>query len=138
MTPEKRAKIKELRAKLANLTPEQQEIIRKTGMVGTVEGRTLSFKNAALVGFQYPNASIVGGYQQWKRAGRQVKKGEHGMMIWIPCGPRDDDGELIEAERFLTATVFDIAQTEPIEVTENLAAIPAPAISENLAEVLPW
>lgn len=91
-----------------------------------------------LDGKAYPDLSIVGGFQQWKRAGRRVKKGEHALYLSIPCmrgkaKPEDgamilpaDLGKIEERENspyFKFVPVFDISQTEPIDAGEN--AIPA-------------
>ena len=44
-----------------------------------------SFGNALLILFQCPQATNVAGYNTWKQLGRQVKKGEKGIMILAPC-----------------------------------------------------
>ena len=99
----------------------------KLGLVNC-EGRALSMGNMLLVALQLPNASVVGGFKQWLRHGRAVRKGEHGAMIWVPVGTRStekaeptEDGEepanTSESDtRFVTGTVFDISQTNEIEV----------------------
>jgi len=66
----KKAKTKELQAWLKGLSEDQrQEIAAKMGAT-TIEGRVLSPVNQCLVFTQYPNATILGGYQQWQRAGK--------------------------------------------------------------------
>ena len=117
MNPERKAKLKELRGKLANLTPEARQILISRGLIATVEGRTLSLHNTLLVYLQANHTlpSVVGGYQQWRRAGKQVRRGEHGYMIWFPVGHKNEENELIEVDTFYTATVFDIGQIESIE-----------------------
>lgn len=98
------------------------------GAVMTCEGRALSEVNTALLIFQLSGVSVVGGFRQWKKAGRCVKKGERGLSIWIPSarGGGEDEGKregeisgrelaaLAEGPRFLTGTVFDISQTAKI------------------------
>ena len=120
MTQEKSSKIKALRKQLSELTLEQRQGLIDRGLIATVEGRTLSLHNTILVYLQSngQTPSVVGGYKQWKKAGRQVQKGEHGYSIFFPIGPKDDDGELLAAERFYIGTVFDINQTEVMEVTK--------------------
>ena len=117
MTPEKQAKLKELRQRLANLTEEERQALTARGLIATVEGRTLSLHNTLLVYIQSSGRipSVVGGYQQWRKAGKQVKRGEHGLTIWFPVGVKDEEGELLEAETFYTGTVFDISQVEARE-----------------------
>src|SRR5262249_5129698 len=50
----------------------------------------LSAFNSCLVLRQLPNASMVGGFRQWLDKGRAVRKGEHGLMIWLPTKGKDD------------------------------------------------
>lgn len=118
MTTERKQKIKVLRDRLSNLTELEKQALASRGIIATVEGRTLSLHNTILVYLQSNGqaTTVVGGYQQWKKAGRQVKKGEHGLMIWFPVGQKDQDtGDITAPETFYTGTVFDISQTEPIE-----------------------
>lgn len=117
MKEERKQRIQEVQKKLFALSEaERQELAAKLGIV-TIEGRRLSGYNMMFLWFQNPDCTIVGGYQQWKRAGRQVKKGEYGMSIYIPIGKKDDDGNITGDEdiRFWFATVFDISQTEKVE-----------------------
>jgi len=46
--------------------------------------RTYSFLNVLLILKACPNASRVAGYKTWQSFGRQVKKGEKGIMILAP------------------------------------------------------
>ena len=115
MIPERKAQVKELRQRLANLSVEERQVFASRGMIATVEGRTLSLHNTLLVYLQSNGRapSIVGGYKQWKTAGRQVKRGEHGYTIWFPVGNKNEDtGDITEAQTFYCGTVFDIGQTE--------------------------
>ena len=116
----RRARIKELSAKLKALTPEQrQEIIAARGIINTIEGRVLSTPNTLMCYFQCDGMipTIVGGYQQWKRAGKQVKRGEHGMIIFFPCGGERDEetGDVSNPEYYSAAIVFDVSQVADIE-----------------------
>ena len=55
-----------------------------------------SWHNAMLILRQCPDASRVAGFQNWKKLGRYVRKGEHGIRILAPCPFKktvaDDDG----------------------------------------------
>ena len=60
-----------------------------------------SVNNCLLIALQRPDASLVAGYQAWKKDhGRQVKKGEKGIRILAPCKYKveseemDENGEL--------------------------------------------
>lgn len=100
-----------------------------------------SFGNALLILFQCPSASNVAGYNTWKQLGRQVKKGEKGIMILAPCNFRASlerekidpltgqtllgpDGTpltervKIAPNRFKIAHVFDLSQTEGRELPQ--------------------
>ena len=115
MTKERNAQLKQLRQRLANLSESEKQALAARGMIVTVQGRTLSLHNTILVYLQANgNApTVIGGYHQWKLAGRQVRKGEHGYTIWFPLGSKDDNGDLVGSpERFFSTTVFDITQTE--------------------------
>jgi hypothetical protein len=124
---EKMAKIKAIREKILSLSDQEREALTAIS-IPTIEGRFLSRHNVMMIIFQFPfNPTVVGGFKQWLKAGRSVKKGEHGAVILYPVGPKDDQGNLEDAERFFSATVFDISQTEPI--SESLK-------SENVDEYL--
>lgn len=117
MTTERKERTQQLRQRLANLSDQDKEALTSRGLIATVEGRTLSLHNTLLVYIQSNGTipTVVGGYQQWKRAGKQVKKGEHGYIIWFPVGQKDEEtGDIMAAETFYTATVFDISQVEEI------------------------
>ena len=84
-----------------------------------------SLNNTLLIALQRPNASLVCGYQAWKKDhGRQVRKGEKGIKIIAPCKykveleEKDDDGnqKIAEYTGFKVATVFEVAQTEGKEL----------------------
>ncbi|MBW6491004.1 MAG: ArdC family protein [Lentimicrobium sp.] len=111
-------KVIEIRKKLASLPAEdRQEFVSRVGSVVTIEGRALSSHNTELCVFQYPEVTIVGGFQQWRKAGRQVRKGEHGLAIWVPAisKPKEGEPEATETDPyFFGGTVFDITQTEEL------------------------
>jgi len=115
MSEEKREKVKKLRSILSGLSvQEREELARKAGIL-TVEGRSLSLTNQCLLALQCPGVTVVGGYKQWKTAGRQVKKGEHGHLIWFPSTKKDETEESEDETRFFMGTVFDIAQTDAVQ-----------------------
>ena len=124
MTPEKKEQLKQLRQRLANLSAQEKEALLNRGLILTIEGRALSPHNTIMVYFQATRCTptVVGGFQQWKRAGKIVKKGEHGFTIWFPVGEKDEDGDTVSAERFYTATVFDESQVQDMEP----ASVPVP------------
>ena len=84
-----------------------------------------SLNNTLLIALQRPDASLVAGYNAWKKDhGRQVRKGEKGIKIIAPCkykvelDEKDDDGnqKVAEYTGFKVATVFDYSQTEGREL----------------------
>ena len=87
----------------------------------------LLFEQALMRGV---SASHFMGYQAWKSAGRQVRKGERGFMVFAPvsrklygeeaaaAGVEDGTSQLVA---FRVATVFDIDQTDVIEGQEETA-----------------
>lgn len=128
MDQARKDRINELRRKLAGLTEVQRQELTARGIIATIEGRTLSLHNTLMVYIQCNGQapSIVGGYQQWRKAGRQVSKGQHGYTILFPAGNKDKEtGDIIDATRFFAGTIFDIAQTEVIE-DARVTTAPAP------------
>jgi hypothetical protein len=79
-----------------------------------------SFGNALLIAAQRPDATQVAGFHAWRKLGRFVKKGEHGIGILAPMVSRKkvDGGEPAADtdERrlcgFRIAYVFDVGQTD--------------------------
>ena len=103
---------------------ERVQLSNRLGLV-TCEGHGLSLTNQMLIALQRPGATVLGGFRQWLRQGRAVRKGEHGCMIWVPCGAKggadaaaspDGTGDAAEGSdvRFIVGTVFDIGQTEEV------------------------
>ena len=100
---------------------DRMAIAAKLGLV-TCDGHAMSCKNQCLIFLQLPTATVVGGFRQWLKHGRAVRKGQHGALIWVPCGGRKtvgSEGETVHEDGaetyFTTGTVFDIGQTQPVE-----------------------
>jgi N-terminal domain of anti-restriction factor ArdC len=127
-TPEQKAKAEERRAKMRKLaktvsemTDEQRNaIVMRLGAIPTVEGRPLSAFNTCFLFHQLEGVSMVGGFQQWRNTGRQVRRGEHALAIWIPKGEKADDSKVapeageVDRPSFFLGNVFDISQTDAI------------------------
>ena len=118
---ERRAAFRALAAKVSRMSDaEKASLTSRLGAVPTCAGGLLGLHNSLLCMVQRPDVSLVGGFRQWLAAGRAVRKGEHGFMIWIPLG-RDSDKALENGSgeatpddgRFIMGTVFDMSQTEP-------------------------
>jgi len=77
-----------------------------------------SWHNTMLIVMQRPDATRVAGFQAWKKLGRHVCKGEHGIRIFAPCPfsrteTRDDGtAETVSGMYFKVVSVFDVAQTD--------------------------
>ena len=94
-----------------------------------------SVNNTMLIFSQRPEATLVAGYEKWKRLERHVKRGEKGIKIIAPAAftkkeevPKldpdtkapmlDKDGKVLTEEKevkvpfFKVVTVFDVSQTE--------------------------
>ena len=127
---------------------ERAELVTKVGAVVTCEGRALSPFNSCLVLTQLPTASVVGGFRQWLDKGRCVRKGEHGLMIWIPTGkaekgeadapPPEGEGIDDSAPRragFIAGTVFDVSQTEPKPARQEIDGQRIDELRQDAADV---
>ena len=91
-----------------------------------------SARNCILIERQHPGASMVAGYQDWKKNfNRQVKKGEKGIMILAPFrrsvevdvpGKKDADGKQLKEKKdivsFRPVYTFDVSQTEGDPIPE--------------------
>jgi hypothetical protein len=127
---ERRSHFRELVKQLAELSDQERAArLEGLGFIKLSSQAPYSPINSMLIAFQSTNGpcpTILGGFAEWLKKGRAVRKGEHGYMIWIPIGTKkqeihavDTNGALTtmlqEASddvRFLIGTVFDISQTE--------------------------
>jgi len=121
----KRERFRELCKKVKALTPDQRlDMFKRMGNTLTCEGRRLSDHNTILLCFQREAVTVVGGFQQWRKLGRTVKKGEHGLMIWIPSQKNAPEGDTevdTDSPNFFTGTVFDISQTDELTGHKQLS-----------------
>lgn len=109
-----------------------------------------SFGNILLIAMQFPGASQVAGFHDWKKKfERNVKKGEKGIKILAPCSFRgtvewpkldpvtrqpimDADGNPVMERkpagpsRFTVVTVFDVSQTEGKELPTIVSDLTGP------------
>ncbi len=120
---EKKEKIIRIRKTLSEMTEEQRQAIADKYGIVTVEGHLLTAHNQCfLVAQSEINFTVVGGFQQWKNAGRIVRKDEHGFLILVSSKTNsEENSEMIsddEDVKFFSATVFDISQTEVIAKSE--------------------
>jgi len=108
----RRAKLADLAARIAEMTEQERQALAPLG-IATIEGRILSPHNSCLIIAQRSTASIVGGFQQWRTAGRVVRKGEKALACWYPTRTTDTaaEGEATRAG-FRLGNVFDISQTD--------------------------
>ncbi len=131
ITPEQREKAEQrkesfraLLKRIAEMTDEQKaQLASKMLTVVNPDGHALSLHNTLLIAAQGGmTATIVGGFRQWLKQGRAVKKGEHGYQILFPrekkngdqTEPAPDDTDKPEV-RFLIGYVFDISQTMEVQ-----------------------
>ena len=107
-----------------------------------------SFFNTSLILAQCPHASLVAGYRKWQELGRQVNKGEKGIVILAPMfrtlKPEErtkhdtskiqltDQGERVLIG-FRSVYVFDISQTSGPAVPEPPQASLPPTEHERIA-----
>jgi hypothetical protein len=118
-TDEKKAKLEKMRNYLKSLSKEERQAIADKYGYHSIDGHFYSITNQCLLGYQtigdHSIQGTFGGFNQWKKAGRVVSKGQHGFTIWVPIGPKDKDTDMTtEAVKYILITVFDISQTEPM------------------------
>ena len=114
----KKSRIQTIRKTLSDMTEEQRtQLIEKFGIVTTIEGHPLTAHNTCFLYAQTEKpVTIIGGFQQWRKAGRVVKKGEHSLLIFVPSQKSNEGKEAAGDDDvfFFTANVFDITQTEVV------------------------
>jgi hypothetical protein len=136
---ERRERFQALAKMVSAMPADARAALARRAGIRTIEGRELSAFNQCLVVNQLATASILGGFAQWKRAGRSVVKGARGLAIWVPTGRRvagagegraepaagdvfslvdgpdsaagAGEGERSAVRGFVIGTVFDISQT---------------------------
>lgn len=121
LTDEQKAKSAERRDSLTKLAKSVRAIdgakleieANKLGLLPSVAGHLLSPFNTIFVNRQRPTATKVGGFQQWKKEGRKVKKGCKAIAIWLPF-KKENKQTKEEETGFRLVNVFDIADTEAI------------------------
>jgi hypothetical protein len=114
---EKKKRMKELAEAFSCLSESDRlEVSSKMGGISTIEGHPLSLRNTFLLLHQFKGVSIVGGFQQWKKAGRIVRKGEKSLLILCPSSRKNKDNPEEDKDSifFIGGNVFDISQTEPL------------------------
>jgi len=113
----KRERFRALSKRIAEMPEAERNALAARISPTTVEGHTLSCHNALMIGFQSPTASIVGGFAQWRKLGRAVRKGEHGIAIWVPrfAGKGEGQEDAGSPEGFMVGYVFDVTQTDEQE-----------------------
>ncbi|MFP3466922.1 ArdC-like ssDNA-binding domain-containing protein [Leifsonia sp. SIMBA_070] len=88
-----------------------------------------SLNNLLLILAQNPDATMVAGFRQWQAKGRQVRKGEKSIKIFgyrekktetAAGADEPTEHEARVTRYFPTLSVFDIAQTDPIDGTNLL------------------
>lgn len=80
-------------------------------------GTKYSAVNCRLILAQMPEASVVAGFNQWKAAGRTVRKGQKGIAIFVPTLRKGEEEDAV-LKGFRIGYVFDITQTDEIAVED--------------------
>lgn len=89
---------------------ERSQYVSEVGAVLTIEGHALSIKNTVMAANQLDGVSVVGGFKQWLKAGRCVRKGSTAIWIFAPTTFKDKKGE--DQLRFRLVPVFDVSMTD--------------------------
>ena len=112
---ERRDAMRKIAKAVADMAPEEKQAFFASRQITTIEGRVLSLTNQCMLAMQLPGVTIVGGFAQWIKAARVVRKGEHGLGLWVPIGKTKsedaEDSDTPSEVHFMFGTVFDISQT---------------------------
>ncbi len=76
-----------------------------------------SYRNVMLIRSQKKDSTRVAGFRSWKKLGRYVCQGEHGITILAPIVYKkqtdtDEKDEVQTLHGFKAVTVFDVSQTD--------------------------
>lgn len=116
-TKERREQFSAMIRTVAKMTDEERNALAQKCLATSVEGKTFSPTNQMLIAYQRPGVTVLGGFAQWLKQKRCVRKGERGILIWIPrVLPNKGEAETETRVAFFMGTVFDISQTEEINV----------------------
>lgn len=133
---ERREKFRALCKAVADMSEDARAaLVSRAGGILTCEGRPLSTHNSCLLLSQFSGVSVVGGFWQWQKCGRRVRKGSTGLSLWIPTAVKagvvsteaEPAAPPVEGEkkagrsRFIVGTVFDITQTDAMDEPEAVA-----------------
>jgi len=97
-----------------------------------------SWHNSLLICMQRPDATQVAGYRTWQKLGRQVRKGERGIVIFAPSPfhreveQPNGDTEQVDGIFFRAVHVFDVAQTDG----DDLPTVDVPTIDTVADDLL--
>ncbi|MGH7643796.1 MAG: ArdC-like ssDNA-binding domain-containing protein [Candidatus Dormibacteria bacterium] len=99
-----------------------------------------SFQNQVLILQQRPDASWVAGYRSWLQLGRQVRQGERAIRILAPClaSPEVSSGADQPPPAvlgFRVARVFDIRQTDGVELPQPVRTLTGSGSAAGLARL---
>jgi antirestriction protein ArdC len=118
-----------------------QSATLKTYLAAMAKVPRYSVNNLLLILAQRPDARQIAGFNTWRRLGRSVRKGEHGIAILAPVvRRRRPDAVAVNAERkplaaqdsdeavvgFRSAYVFDVSQTDGAPLPEFACVAGAP------------
>jgi hypothetical protein len=124
---------KEAVRRMAELTEAEREVLTGGEVRRINGGEPYSVRNQMLILMQLPTATVCGGFWDWQKVGRSVRKGESALAIsGPPLQPRRGTDEVEEDDDrhggFCPAVAtFDISQTEPVTVREALRDLGVPA-----------
>lgn len=106
-----------------------------------------SFVNQLLIAAQCPNATHVTGFRKWLDLGYAVRRGEHGLWIWMPVPPKrraieewrkaGADPDKKPRTRFRMGPVFDRSQVDPLPAPAQPAVL-EPPVSPVDGDDLQW
>jgi DNA primase len=145
-------KLAVLRALVQNEAGEIRTAADWARSLDAAAGLRESFANSLLILAQRPDATLVKGYEDWRKTGRQVIRSEHGIEIFSLAyrqakprrrdagrnsRPREEGQNWRDATR--VAYVWDVSQTSgrPVAAPAAMSALPGGA-PDSLWDALCW
>jgi len=122
----KQQRIRQFLQAYRNLSDKQKgEILDKIQAL-SIEGRPYSPTNQCLLAMQEGQKGTYGGFNQWRQAGKKIKKGAKGFLIFFPSKsghssnePSEEGEEDTTAMRFFCTYIFHESQVEDNNPPKN-------------------
>ena len=90
---ERKERFKAICQRVSAMTEDQRAALAGQAGPRKLSGEPFSVFNSCLLLAQHSAPTICAGFHDWRRAGRAVRKGETGLIVWVPIGRRKENAD---------------------------------------------